>query len=167
MTTHTRAAIPFGLALIALAGACAGPPRTIGIGQNIHHDDFEYTVRRVERLDQIGTLKPVGLFYVVTFQVENRARRVGHDWDNTLAYLTDERGREYENSASAQRALNDLEPFNWRDRYHTNAGDTETTKFVFDLPRTVAEPYLRVRGETLMGDVFDGNQFTKTRVNLY
>jgi len=167
MTPFTRAAATSLLALAALTTACAGRAQTLGIGQSIHHDDFEYTVRRVERLDRIGALKPAGVFYVVTFEVQNRARRVGHDWDNKLTYLTDERGREYENSADAQRALNDEHPFGWRDHYHTNAGDTDTTRFVFDLPQAAASPYLRVRGETLMGDVFDGNQFRTTRVNLY
>jgi hypothetical protein len=150
-----------------LTTACGGPAQTIGIGQSIHHDDFEYSVRSVETRDRIGALGPAGVFHVVTFQVENRARRVGHDWDNTIAYLLDEQGREYENIAGAQRQLNDLQPFGYQNRYHTNAGDTETTKFVFDLPRAEAHPVLRVRGETLMGDVFDRSQFRRISVKLY
>jgi hypothetical protein len=150
-----------------LAAACGGPAQTIGIGQNIHHDDFEYSVQRVEKLDRIGALAPGGVFYVVTFQVDNRAKRVGHEWDNALAYLVDEQGREYEDIPAAQKQLNGVEPFGYRDRYHTNAGDTERTKFVFDLPRTAASPCLRVRGETLMGDVFDASQFRRTQIKLY
>jgi hypothetical protein len=152
---------------VALATACGGPPQTIGIGQTIHHDDFEYSVRSVGTRDRIGALVPAGVFHVVTFQVENRARRVGHEWDNTIAYLVDEQGREYENVAGAQRQLNELQPFGYQSRYRTNAGDTETTKFVFDLPRAEAHPVLRVRGETLMGDVLDANRFKRISVKLY
>jgi len=162
------AAVPLLLTVLtALSAGCAGPAETISIGQSIHHDDFEYSVRRVEKLDRIGALAPAGVFYVVTFQVENRAKRVGHEWDNAIAYLVDERGREYENSTDAQKRLDALQSFSYRDHYRTSAGNTETTKLVFDLPLTAASPVLRVRGETLMGDVFDANRFKRTQVKLY
>jgi hypothetical protein len=168
MAAITRPLVRFLFAALAASAiACAGPVQTIGMGQSIHHDDFEYSVRRVEKLDRIGALAPAGVFYVVTFQVENRAKRVGHEWDNTIAYLRDEQGREYENVAAAQKQLNDVEPFSYRDRYHTNAGETEKTKFVFDLPSAVASACLRVRGETLMGDVLDASQFRRTQIKLY
>ena len=38
---------------------------------------------------------------------------------------------------------------------------------VFDVPREVKEPYLKVRGDFLMGDLFDGNQYKRTRVKLF
>ena len=43
----------------------------------------------------------------------------------------------------------------------------ERTALVFDVPKDVKEPFLQVRGELLMGDVFDGNQFEKTKVRLF
>ena len=155
------------LAATAAAAACSGPTLTIGIGQNIHHDDFEYSVQAVEKLARIGDRTASGVFYVVTFQVENRAKRVDHPWDNSLAYVCDEQGRQFDNDPDAQRQLNRTSAFNYHDRYLTPPGTAETTKFVFDVPRDVTEPYLRVRGETLMGDVFDAGRFRRTRVRLF
>jgi hypothetical protein len=157
--------------LVALSAAilagCSGPDRVIAVRQTIHHDDFEYSVEGVETMDRIGDRLPVGRFYVVTFQVQNRAREVNHRWGNDIAYLVDERGREYENDDDAQTALARVDPFERKDSYVTPAGVTERTRLVFDVPRAVKEPYLRVRGFLLMGDVFDGAQFRRTRVKLF
>ena len=46
-------------------------------------------------------------------------------------------------------------------------GAVDTTVFVFDVPRDVREPYLKVGGEFLMGDLFDGHQYKRTRVKLF
>ena len=162
---RTRACV--ALLLTTLTAACAGPEITLELKQNIHHDDFEYSAQRIDKLDRIGDLRPAGVFYVVTFQVDNRAKRVDHEWDNALAFIVDEHGHQYENDPRAQAQLAATQPFGYRDRYVTSPGAIETTKFVFDLPRQAAEPYLRVRGETLMGDVLDGRRFTRTRIKLF
>ena len=52
--------------------------KTIGIKQNIHHDDFEYSVQNVSKTEMIGSLNAKGMFYIVTFRVENQAKRVEH-----------------------------------------------------------------------------------------
>jgi hypothetical protein len=150
-----------------ILSACSGPEPVISVRQTIHHDDFEYSVESVETMDRIGDRLPAGRFYVLTFQVENRARAVNHRWGNDIAYLVDERGREYENDDSAQMALARVDPFERKDSYVTPAGLTERTRLVFDVPRAVREPYLKVRGFLLMGDVFDGDQFRRTRVKLF
>jgi hypothetical protein len=151
----------------AILSGCSGPERVVGIRQTIHHDDFEYSVQGVETMDRIGDCWPAGRFYVVTFQVENRARVVDHRWGNDIAYLVDEHGRRYENDRSAQTALDRQEPFELKDWYMTGPGVTEQTRLVFDVPRSVREPYLKVRGWLLMGDVVDGDQFRRTRVKLF
>ena len=157
--------------LVALSAAilsgCSGPERVISVRQNIHHDDFEYSVQGVETKDRIGARLPAGRFYVVTFQVENRARAVDHRWGNDIAYLVDERGATYENDDGAQSALARVDPFELKDAYITRPGAIERTRLVFDVPRGVNEPYLKVRGLRLMGDVFDGDQFRRTRVKLF
>ncbi len=151
----------------ALLSACSGADKVIGLAQHIHHDDFEYSVQRVDRAERIGNRQATGLFHVVTFEVENRARVVDHVWDNAVAYLVDDNEAQYENDAAAQQALTRVEPFNLKDRYITRAGALETTRLVFDLPRAVRRPYLKVRGMVLMGDVFDGMQYRRTRVRLF
>src|SRR5204863_6033154 len=82
------------LAVAALWSGCARDERTIGLGQSIHHDDFEYSVQHLETADQRAGKKADGLFYIVTFQVANRARRVDHSWGNDIAYVVDENGRQ-------------------------------------------------------------------------
>lgn len=73
----------------------------------------------------------------------------------------------YENDPEAQEELERVKPFGLQDQYQTAAGEVQTTRLVFDLPNDVTEPCLMVRGEFLMGDLLDGNQFKKTRIRLY
>ncbi len=171
---QTRHRLPtIGLFGIATAMFFCGyaQERTIGINERIHHDDFEYRVTKFQIADSIGAgeqqHKASGRFYIVDFEVENRAKRVGHNWDDSIAYLVDERGGSYENLPEMQKILNEAQPFNYAPRHSTPAGATESTRFVFDLPRGLEHPCLMVRGELLMGDVFDGKAFAKTKVRLY
>lgn len=147
--------------------SCSSDEKTIGLGQNIHHDDFEYSVQNVEKTDRIGSVKSKGMFYIVTFQVQNKARRVEHEWDNNITYLVDEKRSEYENSHEMQQSLKNIKDFSLKDKYVTPAGQTESAVLVFDIPNEVKEIYLKVRGDFLMGDMFDGNQFKNTKVKLF
>ena len=132
-----------------------------------HHDDFEYSVQSVQKVPQVGSLHADGNFYIVVFQVENRAKRIDHRWTNNIAYVVDEAGTHYENDAQAQQELHRITPFGYRGEYVTPAGTTETILFIFDVPVGVTEAYLQVRGSLLMGDLFDGNQYRKTKVKLF
>ena len=111
----------------AILSSCSGPERVIAVRQTIHHDDFGSSVQSVQTADRIGTGCP-GRFCVVTFQVENRARAVNHRWGNDVAYLVDERGRQYENDSNAQVALALLNPFERKDAYITGPGTIEQTR---------------------------------------
>src|SRR4051812_33839970 len=111
----------------ALLAASCGHDEVIGIGQSIHHDDFEYSVRSLERKERIGNLHAKGLFYVVTFEVRNGAKRVEHEWSNGIAYVVDRQGRHYDVDAHAQQALAAIRPFEYKDRYVTPAGAIEST----------------------------------------
>lgn len=160
---------PLRIALVwgALCSGCAGHDKIIDPGARIHHDDFEYSVQRLDRIDRIGGRQAGGAFYIVTFQVENRAGRVDHRWANDIAYIVDGNGRQYENDGAAQMALEAVKPFGYKDRYVTPAGMVGKTILVFDLPKDVKDPSLKVRGDFLMGDLFDANQYRRTRVRLY
>jgi len=147
--------------------SCSSDEKVINIGQNIHHDDFEYSVQSVERIDSIGILEIKGALVVVTFKVENHAKRVNHKWDNNIAYVVDNQGKTYENSISLQKYLRTIKDFNLKDEYITPAGESESTVFVFDVPKDSKEMFLKVSGEFLMGDLFDGNQFEHTRIRLF
>lgn len=151
----------------ALVSGCSGPERVIGLRQIIHHDDFEYSVQSVSRLARIGDHLPSGMFYVVTFQVANHAKAVDHRWADDVAYVVDEEGREYEVDRVVQQELARLERTAAPLQHVTHAGALERARLVFDLPLDAAEPCLKVRGWTLMGDLFDGWQFRRVRVRLF
>jgi hypothetical protein len=155
---------------VLLLSSCA-TDRVIGVNERIHHDDFEYRVTRFRVADSIGSgarqRKAAGRFYIVTFEVENRALRVRHDWNNSIAYIVDDEARRYENQPELQELLNSQQPMNYSPHHSTPAGAKETTDLVFDLPARVAHPFLMVRGQLLMGDVFDGKAFTRTKVRLF
>ncbi|MCX6303115.1 MAG: hypothetical protein NTW82_13135 [Bacteroidia bacterium] len=143
----------------------------IGIGDRIHHDDFEYSVSDYTTTkfltNGIDTLKAHGIYYLVNFKVENRAMRVGHKWDNFIAYLIDEKGNSYENNTDLQQFYGKTHPFGFNENYETSAGIADSTILVFDIPLNITEPYLKVRGEILMGDVFDRARFREMKVKLY
>lgn len=143
----------------------------IGIGDRIHHDDFEYSVTNymVTRFLKNGsdTLKADGMFYLVGFRVENRAKRVGHNWDNNIGFIVDGKGGKYENLPKVQQFLEKSSPFGYREKHNTPAGATDSTYLAFDLPLTVTMPFFMVRGETLMGDMFDRGKFRRTIIRLF
>jgi len=168
MKTKITYLIAFIIALIF--SACSSKNVTekiIGLKQNIHHDDFEYSVEDFYKTDTIGGQRANGTFYVVTFQVENKARRVNHEWDNNIAYMTDENSKQYSNLNEKQKALNSIKPFKLKDKYVTPPGTTDLTVLVFDIPKEVKQPCLKVSGEFLMGDMFDGSQFANTKIKLF
>ena len=143
----------------------------IGLNERIHHDDFEYSVSNylVSRFLKNGpdTLRAQGVFYLVTFRIDNLAMRVDHKWDNSIAFIVDEKGRIFENKTDVQQFYEKSNSFGLRESYITPAGKSDSTILAFDLPFDVTKPYLKVRGEILMGDMFDGARFRKMRIRLY
>jgi hypothetical protein len=158
------------LAVTAFGTGCNRSDNVIGLNENIHHDDFNYRVTAVEKRKSIEAdsvhMMAGGIFYIVTFEVENDAMRVGHIWDNQIAYVISDKGYRYENNEAAQRLLNEKEPFGWHSQYNTGHGSTEHTCLVFDVPGNPEQLYLKVNGETLMGDVFNLNRFKRIKIKL-
>lgn len=161
------------LPLISLV-SCSKNNRSniIGLNENIHHDDFEYSVTSFLKTseligisDQINSVK--GNYYLVRFKVENRAMRVNHQWDNSISYIIDENGNRYENRKEDQILLNKSLHFGWQEQYNTRFGTSDSTILVFYIPPSVTKPYLMVRGGILMGDVFDGAHFRKMKIRLF
>src|SRR5438105_4443379 len=96
----------FTVLFCVIFSSCFAKEKVINVGENIHHDDFEYSVQRVEKTGQIGAIRAHGTFLIVLFQVENRAKRVDHRWSGNIAYIIDERGNEYGNETEAEKQLN-------------------------------------------------------------
>jgi hypothetical protein len=157
--------------LLALSLQSCGKERMIDVNQRIHHDDFEYTVLSFAAKKSIGPAgreaTTPGVFYVVTFRVENRARRVKHHWADDIAYIIDRDGVRYGNNPEARALLYEQLARPLQRVFDTPAGRTDTTLLVFELPGTVHDPCLGVNGDFLMGDLLDGNAFAAARVKLY
>lgn len=160
-----------GVAAALLSWSCGPDERTIRVGQRIHHDDFEYSVTSYRIAKTIGegtgAITAAGNFYIVSFLVENNAKRVQHKWDDSIAYVVDEKENVYENLPWTREALKQTSPFHGAEEHVTPAGSSASTVLVFDLPVDVHAPGLKVRGETLMGDFFDGGQFRKVKIELW
>jgi len=165
MEKTKTAAVCLLFALIFMS--CTQTGNLIGLKEKIHHDDFRYSVQNVEKTERIGDIKSKGMFYLVTFRVENEAKRVDHKWDNYIAITVDENGTIYKNIYDMQINLKKAKDFNLKEKYITSAGKSEETILVFDIPNDVKEPYLKVNGDFLMGDLFDGSQFKKTKIKLF
>ena len=168
------------LVLLFLAGAIitglyiayvlARPEKVIGFGEKIHHDDFDYSVLKVEKLKNIGdgtlTTSTQGTFYVVTLKVENNAKRVMHVWNDLMAYIVDDAGKEYHLWPEGQKAWDLTNGKISASLHSTPAGLSETTQIVFDLPTDAKKPWLKIWKDVLMGDVFDGIAYRKVKVTL-
>jgi hypothetical protein len=174
----TRKGIYFPLIIIVIFltsafSSCsrADKEKIIGLNQNIHHDDFEYAVTSFEKTKLIvsgsDTIKASGNFCLVHFRVINKALRVNHQWDNSIGYIIDENGNNFKNNIDYQIFLEKGSPFGWKKMYNTPHGQTDTTILVFDVPANIVQPFLMVRGDILMGDVFDAGKFLKTKVKLF
>jgi hypothetical protein len=163
-------AVISSLIVIAFGTGCTKSENIIGLNENIHHDDFNYRVTAVEKRKSIDAdsahMIAGGTFYIVTFEVENDAMRVGHIWNNQIAYVISDKGDKYDNNEAVQRLLDAKEHFGWQSTYNTGHGSTEQTKLVFDIPGNPAGLYLKIHGETLMGDVFNLNRFKRIKVKL-
>jgi hypothetical protein len=168
MNPRRRLACAGGLSfLVSGLIGCRDDDPILDVGESIRHDDFRYTVLAARSLDRIGARQARGQFVVVHFEVANRAGRVSHAWSNSIAYLVDAGGRQYENDVTLQQALDEQVSFGWAEGYLTRAKTSEATMLVFDVPHEARKPVdLMVRGELLLGDVLDGVRFRRTRVRL-
>lgn len=146
------------------------PEKVIGFGEKIHHDDFDYSVLKVEKLKTLGdgtrSVSTQGTFYVVTLKVENNAIRVNHQWDISMAYVADQTGRKYHHSVKAQESWDDAKGVQNTALHNTPHGSFETADIVFDLPENVQNPCLKIWKDVLMGDMFDGVAYRRVKVQL-
>ncbi len=146
------------------------PEKVIGFGEKIHHDDFDYSVLKVEKLKTLGdgtrSVSTQGTFYVVTLKVENNAIRVNHQWDISMAYVEDQTGRKYRHSVKAQKVWDEAQSIPNAAVHNTSHGAVETADIVFDLPEIVQNPCLKIWKDVLMGDMFDGVAYRRVKVQL-
>jgi hypothetical protein len=171
MTTRLNVLTTFCFIFFLVSCSSNKSVTIIGLNENIHHDDFEYAVTSYSVAKKIvsyqDSIIPFGNFYMINFRVMNKALRVNHPWSNSIAYIIDDDRNIYENNEDAQKILNSISPFGWKEKYLTHFQSTDTTILVFDLPVTIKHPCLMIRGETLMGDFFDRGRFRRTKIKLF
>jgi len=161
------------LAIFLTIDACStrNNGTVLGINDRIHHDDFEYVVTDFSVSKKISgdheSINAHGNFYIVSFRVENHALGTNHRWDNSIAYVIDDEKNIFENNVEAQQLVNSVTPFGWKEEYVTRSQSTDTVILVFDLPESAGHPCLMVRGETMMGDLLNGDKFRKAKIQLY
>jgi len=161
-----------GAGLILITSCSQGKKEyVIGIGERIHHGNFEYSAPDViiTRFLKNGrdTLHAKGMFYLVKFKVENNSKRTGHEWDNSIAYIIDDRSGSFQNMPDVQEFYEKSKPFGLKEKYNTAPGTADSTYLAFDLPFNSTIPCLKVEGDILIGDIFDGALFRRVRVTLY
>ncbi|HOO99842.1 MAG TPA: hypothetical protein PLV06_12680 [Bacteroidales bacterium] len=157
------------LLLLSLTG-CRKTEYVIDIGEKIYHHGVEYSVSNIiiTRFIREGsdTIYARGMFYLVDFKVENKSRRTDISWDNSIAYITDERAGTFESSPEVQRFYNASVSSLWKETWLTPPGSSDSTWLAFDLPFNTTRPYLKIRGKPVAGDLFDGALFRRVRVKL-
>jgi hypothetical protein len=161
------------LAIILSTNACTTSNKgtELGINDRIHHDDFDYVVTDYSVKKKItgdhDSISTRGNFFIVSFRVENHALGTSHRWDNSIAYVIDDEKNIFENRIEAQKLINSVTSFGWKEEYITRPQSTDTVILVFELPESAGHPCLMVRGETMMGDLLNGNKFRKAKIKLY
>ncbi len=155
------------MAAVLLITSCSGDEKILNIGDKLQHDDFYYSVQKVMKSPDFVGKKADGMFYVVMFKVQNDAKRTEHEWNRKVLYVVDENGKEYENKLELQKEYSRINYEEYKENYKTAAGSSDSAVVVFELPNSVKQPYIKYRGDFLMGDLFSGNTFKNSKVKLF
>ena len=145
-----------GAIVAAAAGAAAfvltRTPYTVAVGAPIRHDDFLFTVTGIHRTRLAdGTAQ-----YRVTVLVQNRAKVVGYQWRDSIAYVRAfDHGGYGHNFFSATHGS-----------FVIRAGDERTSNLTFDVPPGYSSANLRFWDGIFMGDAFNGGAYGNAIVPL-
>ena len=123
--------------------------QVVGLRQDIKYDDFAFSVldARSEGLapSQDNESAGPGTVCVLTLKIENRARRVEYTFNDEVAVLVDERGREYRPVRSdANSPADGGEGAGGRCDEPIPAGSSCTTDLTFELPPDARVSHLRI-----------------------
>jgi hypothetical protein len=149
---RVRAAIALLVLLLFAAWVKLRAPHVVAIGTPIRHDDFMFTVTRVQQ----SLLRDGSSLYRVTVNVRNEAKVVNYQWRDEVAYVRafDERGFGHNFSSSTRRSFV-LAPGGDRDAH-----------LLFRLPKSVSSAGMYFWDGIYMGDAFNGGAYTKAVVPL-
>ncbi len=157
----------FGLTIATVLAltwmGCVRHDRIAARGEELLYDDFAFSVQDVRKAKTLGppgrAATAKGTFWIVDVRVANKAKRVGYELSSHQLAVVDERDHRIDRSTEGEAALaaEGLASPRVDEIAH---GESCTTRAVFDVPDSVAEPRLKIRfGElgTLADDVLLGN----------
>jgi hypothetical protein len=155
-------------ALIALLGwiiwLTRQRDRVVPWNTPIQLDDFFFSVVDVKEIPGAPTGQQR---YVVSFKVDNRAKRVPYQFRREMVTAIDERDRRFSISAAGQRLLDESRPGPDPCAAPLPAGRSAVTELVIDLPDDVREPGLKFAfgpvGDALEAIVSGPKRFTLRR----
>src|SRR5262249_11424072 len=98
------------LSVVVLVAAMS-PPRIIPMNQDLCSDEMCFAVTGVQTAAQLGSVRPTGIFYIVTVRVSNRGRGRAQRENGLQARLWSP-AREYEISPAGQSAWDAEHPEN-------------------------------------------------------
>jgi hypothetical protein len=145
--------------------------QVVGLKQDIRYDDFAFSVleARSESLtqSQVNDSTDPATLCVLTLKIDNRAGRVDYQFNDEIAVLVDERGREYRpvrrdgiSSADAGR------PAAERCDKPIPAGSSCTTDLTFELPADSQVSHLRISHGGNIGYLLDLVFYGNKRIAL-
>jgi hypothetical protein len=137
-------------AVVLVTVSARSEPHVLGHGEDQRFCGFyidchsQIAVLGVETLDSLPGVQPAGRFYVVSLRVSSDAKVARMRLLDPRLTVRDASGRRYERSPAAEAALaaarGPLAPLT----DPVEPGGSYATAVVFDLPRDVADPRLRV-----------------------
>lgn len=120
------------------------PGPVVAMRTPLRHDDFLFSVNDARAASATRV--------VVDILVVNQARRVGYAWNDSIAYLQDERGNRY-NAVS-------------RHAFELSPGTSRTAQVTFDVPADARGLAVRFWDGIDMGDALDGARYARSLVAL-
>jgi len=123
------------------------------IGSEIRYDDFDFKLCAAQTATDLagGTVRPQGVFRILTLQVTNHAKRVDYDTASHRPVLVDRGGRRYDVDPAVQAALAAEKGLATRPPI-LHPGEAWRSEIVFDVPPQ-ADVELRIswgRGSRLL-----------------
>jgi hypothetical protein len=142
------------LALLFLGVLATRRNRTLGPGQTVRYDDFDFTVEQANRLDRGPTPDRAedSDDYLVRLRIDNRARRVDFRFDGNRLVFVDLDGKAQPIRPAAERTASG-ERVTPR-TVVLRAGESGTVDYLYALPRDRSNLRLRVTSGTV-GDLLD------------
>lgn len=122
------------------------PQRVLAMGEEHCFDEMCFSVQNVVPSKTLGAgsqqLTAGGIFYIVTVQLRNDAKRVAQKPSDPGIWIQDQQGRSYTQILGAGDALGQTLDANRLWDQKLQAGESQARTLAFDLPADTANPLL-------------------------